>query len=155
MPVIALLVFLGLEVWAIIEVAGQIGVLPTIGALLLISIAGGWLLRYESSRAWRTFTAAVVTGDRPHRAAGDGALSVLGAVLLLIPGFISAFFGLLCLLPPTRAVLRGLAVRLLMGPARRRGFVATMPGAADAAPTPPIRVQATREHPVIDGELDK
>jgi len=83
MPVIALLVFLGLEVWAIIEVAGQIGVLPTIGALLLVSIAGGWLLRYESSRAWRTFTAAVATGDRPQRAASDGALSVLGAVLLM------------------------------------------------------------------------
>ena len=73
--------------------------------------------------------------------AGDSGLSVLGSVLLLVPGFVTAFFGVLCLLPITRNALRGLATRLLMGPARRRAGT--------------IHVKATRAHPVIDGEIDK
>jgi UPF0716 protein FxsA len=147
MPVLLIALCLGLpvlEIWVAIEVAGQIGVLPTLGALILLSLAGGWLLRYESTRAWRSFTEAVANQKAPQRAAGGGALSVLGSVLLVIPGFVTAAFGLVCLFPPTRMLLRGLAVRLLMPQALRRVNL----------PQQPIRVRATRGHPVIDGELD-
>lgn len=142
MPVLVLLLLLPvLEIFAGIEVAGQIGVAPTLLSLLALSIIGGWLLRYESTRAWRIFQKAVATGQPPGRAASDSGLSVLGSVLLLVPGFVTAFFGVLCLVPLTRNVLRGLAVRLLMGPARRRAAT--------------IHVKSTRAHPVIDGEIDK
>jgi UPF0716 protein FxsA len=142
MPVFVLLLILPiLEIFAGIEVAGQIGVAPTLLSLLALSIIGGWLLRYESTRAWRIFQEAVSTGRRPGRAASDSGLSVLGSVLLLVPGFVTAFFGVLCLVPLTRNALRGIAMRLLMGPARRR--VRT------------VHVKSSRAHPVIDGELDK
>lgn len=142
MPVLVLLLVLPvLEIFAAIEVAGQIGVAPTLLSLLALSMAGGWLLKYESTRAWRIFQQAVATGRPPGRSASDSGVSVLGSVLLLVPGFVTAFFGILCLIPITRNALRGLAMRLLMGPARRR--VGT------------IHVKATRAHPVIDGEIDK
>ena len=41
----------------------------------------------------------------------DGALVLMGALLLLVPGFITDAIGLLLLLPPSRAVARRIAAR--------------------------------------------
>jgi UPF0716 protein FxsA len=41
----------------------------------------------------------------------DGVLVIFGGALLLTPGFITDVFGLMFLLPPTRAVVRRLLVR--------------------------------------------
>ena len=49
-------------------------------------------------------------GREPTREAVDGALVLLGGVLLIIPGFITDVIGALLLLP-TRALARGLLTR--------------------------------------------
>jgi UPF0716 protein FxsA len=49
----------------------------------------------------------------PTREVVDGALVVIGGILLMIPGFISDVIGILFLLPPTRALTRPLLLRNL------------------------------------------
>ena len=52
----------------------------------------------------------------------DGVLIVVGGTLLLTPGFITDIFGLLLLIPPTRAIARRLMRPLLMRRFRIVGF---------------------------------
>jgi UPF0716 protein FxsA len=99
------------ELYAIIQVGQAIGALPTIGLLILDSIVGAVLLRSQGRTAWRRFQEALESGRAPGREVADGALIILGGALLLTPGFVSDIFGLVLLLPPTRAVVRRVLAR--------------------------------------------
>ena len=144
MPLLLLLAFLVVpvvELYVIVTVGQSIGVLPTIGLLLADALLGAALFRHEGRRAWRALRAAWNEHRVPGREVADGALVLLGGALLLTPGFFTDVFGVLCLLPPTRAVLRrlltGLATRQLLG------------GAAAPRPTPASRSSDA----VVDGEI--
>lgn len=102
------------ELFVIIQVGGAIGVLPTIALLIADSIIGAVLMRSQGRVAWRRFQAALTEGRMPHREVADGALVIFGGALLLTPGFISDVLGIILLLPPTRALVRGLLTRRLL-----------------------------------------
>lgn len=53
----------------------------------------------------------VDSGEAEALRATDRALATLGGVLLIVPGFITAAAGVVLLLPPSRALLRGFARR--------------------------------------------
>jgi len=72
------------------------------------------LMRAQGRSAWRRFTSAVQEVRPPAREVADGVLIIFGGALLLTPGFISDFFGLLFLLPPTRALIRRVFLRQVM-----------------------------------------
>jgi len=95
------------ELFVVIEVAGAIGVGATILLLILSWPIGAWALRTQGRAAWQRLSAAVVAGRPPGREVLDGALVLIGGLLLIVPGFISDVLGGLALLPPTRALLRG------------------------------------------------
>jgi UPF0716 protein FxsA len=106
------------ELYVIIQVGEAIGALPTIGLLLLDSLLGSWLLRSQGRTAWRRFREALALGRPPANETIDGALVIVGGTLMLAPGFITDAFGVLLLLPPTRAAAR----RGLLRHARSRLF---------------------------------
>lgn len=112
------------ELFLLITVGGQIGAGWTILALVVGTLIGLWLCKREGARAFRALRDAVNSHRPPHREIADGALIFLGGLLMLLPGFISDVLGLLCLLPPTRAVLRrslfGLAASQIPAPLRVR-----------------------------------
>jgi UPF0716 protein FxsA len=103
------------ELFVIIEVGQAIGVWPTIALLLLDSILGAMLLRSQGRAVWRRFNEALGAGRVPHREVFDGAMVIFGGALLLTPGFVTDIFGLLLLIPPSRAVIRRFASRLFIG----------------------------------------
>jgi UPF0716 protein FxsA len=102
------------ELFVIIQVGEAIGVLPTIALLIADSILGSMLMRSQGRAAWRRFNTALAEGRIPHREVLDGALVIFGGALLLTPGFLSDILGLLLLLPPTRALLRGVVARRVL-----------------------------------------
>ena len=108
MPVLLLLMLVVplAELWVIVQVAGEIGTLNTIGLLILISIAGAWLLKHEGTATWRRLQASLAAGRMPTNEATDGALILLGGALLLTPGFLTDLAGAVMLLPPSRVVLK-------------------------------------------------
>ena len=65
----------------------------------------------------------------PAREVVDGALVIFGGALLLTPGFVTDIFGAAFLLPPTRAVIRGLLVRRFAG-----RLIVAVPGGARRRP---------------------
>ena len=101
------------ELAVIIQVGQVIGVWWTIGLLVVDSILGSILMRTQGRSAWRRFNEATGAGRVPAREVLDGALVIFGGALLLTPGFITDILGLILLIPPTRALVRGVVARRL------------------------------------------
>jgi UPF0716 protein FxsA len=114
------------ELAVIIQVGQAIGVWWTVGLLVADSLFGSWLMRHQGRATWRRFNEAVQGGRVPAREVLDGALVIFGGALLLTPGFITDILGLVLLLPPSRAIVRGvlarrLAHRMVASATRTRG----------------------------------
>jgi UPF0716 protein FxsA len=99
------------ELFVAIQVADAIGILWTVILLVAGWPLGTWAVRSQGRAVWRRLTVAVSEGRPPGREVLDGALVLIGGALLIIPGFITDVLGILALLPPTRALLRGTLVR--------------------------------------------
>jgi UPF0716 protein FxsA len=95
-----------IELYVIVQVSHAIGVLDTIGLLLLTSLAGAWLARHEGFIVIQRVRDRLDRGELPGREMIDGLLILIGGVLLLVPGFVTDAVGVLFLFPPTRALLR-------------------------------------------------
>jgi UPF0716 protein FxsA len=112
------------ELYVIIEVGQAIGVVPTLAILVGDALLGSLLLRQQGRQAWRRFNEALDARRFPAREVADGLMIAVGGTLLLTPGFITDVFGLILLIPPTRAVIRrglrgvvGRRFRVVSGPA--------------------------------------
>jgi UPF0716 protein FxsA len=110
-PLLLLICWPVAEVFVAIQVADAIGVLATVLLLIASWPIGTWALRSRGRAAWRRLGGAVAAGRPPGREVLDGALILVGGLLLIVPGFITDAFGLVLLLPPTRVAMRWLLAR--------------------------------------------
>ncbi|MDX6654523.1 MAG: protein FxsA [Solirubrobacterales bacterium] len=116
------------ELYVIIQVGEAIGVWPTLLLLLLDAIVGSWLLKHEGRAAWRRFNKALAERRVPAAEVADGFLVILGGALLIAPGFITDIFGILFLIPPTRALARKVLYRFTVGRVAVVGFPVSAAG---------------------------
>jgi UPF0716 protein FxsA len=142
------------ELYVIIQVGEAIGVLPTLALLLADAVLGSLLLRHQGRGAWRRFNEALAGRRFPGKEVADGLLIVIGGTLLLAPGFLTDIVGVFLLIPPTRAIARGLLRRFTVG----RFTVVGMPGRGPAGgsggtgDTRPYDFDATAEEVPVNGE---
>ena len=144
MPLLLLLLFVVVpivEIYVIVQVGEAIGVVPTIALLIADAVIGTWLFRREGRKAWEALRQAIGEHRVPTREVADGALIVVGCALMLAPGFVTDGVGLLCVLPPSRAVLR----RFLSVWVGRRLLGPVLPGQGHRPPRGPSDV--------IEGEI--
>ena len=114
MPLLLFFLFILLplaELYVIIQVGQAIGIVPTLILLLVDGVLGAALARSQGRAAWLRFNQAMAAGRVPGREVIDGAMIVFGGALLLSPGFITDIFGIVLLLPPTRAIIRAMLKR--------------------------------------------
>jgi UPF0716 protein FxsA len=141
-----------LELYVIIQVGQLIGILPTLALLLADALLGSMLLKHQGRGAWRRFNEALSAGRIPGKEVADGLLIVIGGTLLLAPGFITDIFGLLLLIPPTRAIARSVLKRFTIGrfnvvgmPAGSRGPFGPPPDGQDRPPSRNYDFEGTAE----------
>jgi UPF0716 protein FxsA len=103
------------ELYVIIQIGGAIGVVPTLLLLLADAVLGSLLLRHQGRTAWVAFNRAMAENRVPGKEVVDGILIIFGGALLLTPGFLTDIFGLILLIPPTRAIVRAFARRFVVG----------------------------------------
>jgi UPF0716 protein FxsA len=143
-----------LAIAAVVEIVGFVLVVRWLGLpvavllFLITSVLGVVLLRREGVRAWRRFQAEAEAGRPPGRQVTDGLVGLVGALLLVLPGFMSDAIGLLLLLPPVRGLARGQVQRMaerrmpsmmagdVFGPRRVR-VRTRRPRTGPGAPSPP------------------
>lgn len=129
-----------LEIYVLVQVGQVIGAAWTVLLLVAAGVLGTWLTRHEGRRAWRAFDEALAARRVPARELADGALVLVGGTLLLAPGFVSDVLGLALILPPSRAVVRGLLTAYL---ARRFTVVVNRGTSGYSGP----------DHDVVPGEV--
>jgi UPF0716 protein FxsA len=101
------------ELCVLIWVGSHIGVLATVGLMLLFTVAGVWLCKREGLGVIRRANAVLDRGEAPTSELLDGALVVAAGALLIVPGFITDILGLALLVPPIRKLVRATVLRRL------------------------------------------
>jgi UPF0716 protein FxsA len=121
-----LLVFLFVplvEIYFLIKVGGWIGAFPTVALVVLTAVLGAALARQQGLATLQRLQQTITRGEAPALEMIEGGLLLVGALLLLTPGFFTDLAGFACLLPPTR---RWLALRvvkqMLVPPAAKAPF---------------------------------
>ena len=97
-----------IEIYLIIKTGQVIGPLPTVFLLLVISFAGSWLVRAQGFQTMRNIQSELAQGRLPATQLMDGAMVLVGGVLLLTPGFFTDFLALFLLIPFTREFIKRL-----------------------------------------------
>jgi UPF0716 protein FxsA len=126
--VVLVLLFIALpisELYVFVQASHAIGFFSSLGLLIGISVLGGWLVKHQGMRVWKRFNAQIARGVVPSKEIADGVLLLMAGVLLLTPGFITDAFGLLLMLPPVRALVRGRFVKRM---GKRQVITATYGG---------------------------
>nr|WP_296767318.1 FxsA family protein [Rhodococcus sp. (in: high G+C Gram-positive bacteria)] len=124
------------EVAALVAVGSAIGVLWTVLLLMAGSVVGLILVRSQGKRVMEGLRSASRGERSPGGAVADGVLFAIGSVAMFVPGLVTTVFGILLLLPPTRWALRPL---VLLAAARWM---------------PSVHAATSRMRPtVIDGEV--
>ncbi|MDM5055634.1 FxsA family protein [Aeromonas dhakensis] len=88
-----------LELTVMIEVGSVIGALPTVGLLILTAVLGSSLVRSEGIKTLFNAQQKMQQGEMPGREVMGGMMLALAGLLLIIPGFVTDFFGILLLQP--------------------------------------------------------
>ncbi|MBE7560061.1 FxsA family protein [bacterium] len=95
-----------LEVYLLLQVGAFIGVLPTVGLVILTGVCGGLLARYEGLRVLWEARRRLERGEIPSGALSDGLAVLCGGLLLLTPGLLTDLAGLSLLWPTSRRLVK-------------------------------------------------
>lgn len=125
---LAIAVWAVLEIWLLILVGDAAGGWTVFALLVAGVVAGSYVIKRAGRRAWQRLTQSLQAPDGPagkpadEAAGGGNALTMLGGLLLMVPGLLSDAAGLLCLFPPTRSVIRKAVGRRFERSAGGRAF---------------------------------
>ena len=123
------------ELVVFVAVVAWIGLGWTLLAMLATSALGFLLLARQGTRALTDLRERARSRQPAGRELGDAGLVAVGGLLMVLPGFLGDLLGLLCLLPLTRGLVRGLIARIVVG---------RLP----VALRPPVRVRSARSEPI-------
>lgn len=109
------------ELAVIIQVSQSLGVLSTLLLLIVVSIVGAWLVRFQGLTMLMRARTKLARGEMPDDELIAGIAILCAGALMLTPGFITDAVGLALLIPPIRAVLIAFVRRRFRGRVHRGG----------------------------------
>ncbi len=105
MPLLFLIFFL-LEIFMLVAIGGEIGALATVAWVIVSAMIGVSMMQQGGRNALLGAQQPPVAGEDPAlaqvRRFANSTILMFGGILLLIPGFLTDFIGLLSLIPPVR-----------------------------------------------------
>ena len=100
-----------IEIYLLIKVGGLIGAIPTVFLVVFTAVLGAALLRQQGFATLVRVQSMLARGEIPAVEVLEGAIILIGGVLLLTPGFFTDTIGFLCLIPSLRRKLILWAIR--------------------------------------------
>jgi UPF0716 protein FxsA len=100
--VLFLFAWVAAEIAVLIEIGSSIGVLNTLGLLLVSTVVGVWVAKQQGLSLFRRAQTDWAARRMPPGTALEGLLLLLAGVLFIVPGFISDVVGLALLASPVR-----------------------------------------------------
>ncbi|MEQ9451525.1 MAG: FxsA family protein [Pseudomonadales bacterium] len=118
------------EMYLLIEVAGYINTLPTIGLVMLTAVIGVYLLKRQGLATLTRGMQRLDSGEVPAQEMAEGLLLAVAGALLVTPGFITDTVGFALLFPPSRQFIAQLMLQRVQ--VQTVGTPRPGPGAPDA-----------------------
>ena len=94
------------EIYILIKVGGHIGAFNTVVLVIATGFAGAYLARLQGMQTMFRVRTSLQQGVMPAEELLDALLIFTAGIVLLTPGFVTDAFGLLLLIPETRAVVK-------------------------------------------------
>ena len=94
------------EIYILIAIGGQIGILPSIGLVILTGIVGASLARSQGLQTLGRIRDSFQQGMVPGEELLNALLIAIAGIVLLTPGFLTDAAGLFLLIPATRTLCR-------------------------------------------------
>ena len=94
-----------IEIYLFIKIGSYIGAFTTISLIFITAFVGVIYARYEGFNTLRSGMTQMIQNKMPVYEIISGAALAFAALLLIIPGFATDFFGLLIIFPPTRKLM--------------------------------------------------
>ena len=91
-----------IEIYLFIKIGSQIGAFNTILLIFLTAFVGLIYVRYEGFNTLKSAISQVIKNEVPLFEIISGAALVIGAFLLILPGFLTDVLGLFFVIPITR-----------------------------------------------------
>lgn len=103
-----LFVFLPMvELYLLIMLGSRIGAMPTIGLIVFTGVLGATLARQQGLSVLSKIQREMASGNPPTQELVEGALIVVGGIVLLTPGIITDLFGFSLLVPHPQSIVQG------------------------------------------------
>ena len=94
-----------IEIYVMIKIGQNIGAFSTVSLIFITAIIGVYFAKLEGLNTLRSGVYNLYKNKIPLYEMISGATIALAAILLIIPGFITDFFGFILLFPPTRKII--------------------------------------------------
>lgn len=108
---LAILAMPFIEIAGFVIVGSEIGVFATLGLIILSAMLGFFLLRVQGFGLLQRIRAESAAGRVPDREMMHGAMIVVAAIMLIVPGFVTSAIGLLLFVPFIRNLVWNRFVR--------------------------------------------
>ena len=104
--ILFLIIFIPIiEIYLFIEIGSQIGAISTILLIFSTAILGIYYARYEGLNTLKSGFHQLSRNETPAYEVISGAAIAFAALLLIIPGFATDFFGFLLIFPISRKLI--------------------------------------------------
>ena len=103
------------ELYILIEVGKKIGSLTTIGIIIFTGILGAYLVKNQGFMILKKIQNDLNDGIMPGDSLIQGAIILVGGILLLTPGFVTDILGFIFLIPVSRNVVKKYLLKWLKG----------------------------------------
>lgn len=125
--IIGFCLWIWLELTVFAEIGGEIGVFLTLIGIFVTGAVGIWLLRTQGRAVMAALQKQVARGEAPLASVADSLSLLMGAVLMLIPGYVSDMLGLIMFVPGIRTIVGAILLKRFSA-SKRFGFAGTMAG---------------------------
>ena len=99
------------EIYLFIKIGSQIGAFTTISLIFITAIIGVYYARYEGLNTLKSGVSQLYKNQMPLFELMSGAALAVAALLLILPGFATDFFGFLIIFPFTRKIIFNLLAK--------------------------------------------
>lgn len=93
------------EIYLFIKIGSQIGAFNTIALILVTAIVGIYYARYEGLNTLKSGIGQIIKNEMPVYEIISGAAIAFAAILMILPGFLTDFLGIIIIFPWTRKLL--------------------------------------------------
>lgn len=139
-----------LEIFVLVKVGGFLGAWPTVALVIITALIGSSLVRSQGLQLVKQLQERMAHGEMPGLQLIEGVMLLITGVLLVTPGFVTDFAGLLLLQPK----IRGSIAKVLLEKVKLKTFNARSGASSQSATGAPF-MNSKSDDNVIEGEFER